>query len=139
MQLSDTEQFQRNLDWIINILKTQDSLIVDAFKRGAKKLIETNFFRNVFIAAMNNLAEHDIETFDWALYNFDLHFFMKIKREVVYDVGQYLIKHGLIPGIDFSSTTMGDLIVNQKAIDILLRNPYTYHSLLFKEILYLLT
>lgn len=130
----NNEQFSRNLDWVIGVLQSKDLLIMNGFKEGAKKLIETNFLKDVLLTAMNYLAESDSETFYWALQHMELNIYMEMKQDIALVVAKILIKQGCIPGKDFSYTTVGYLLINQKAADSLMNNYGIYSLLLLQEV-----
>jgi hypothetical protein len=136
MQNSNSEQFKRNLEWVISIFKSRDVLVMQAFKEGAKKWINTDFFKGVLTTAINYLAESDTETFYWAFYSLDLNLSLEIKQDIAVTVAQQLIAQGCVLGRDFSSTLMGNLLINEKAAAALANIPYVCSSVLLQEILH---
>jgi hypothetical protein len=140
MSNNNKKQFEINVVWVISVFQGKDLLTMNVFKERAKKLIETIPLKDVFLTAMNYLAESDSETFYWALQHIDSDIYIEIKQDISLIVAQNLIKQGCIPGKDFSAARTGYLIINQKAADTLINNPsiFIYSSLLLQEVIVLL-
>lgn len=135
MSNSDTDDFELHLEFVVNILKTQDQIIIETFKRSINTLVDSEYIQAVIISAMACLAEVDSETFFWALYHYDPDLHLELRRRTVVWAAQQLIDQGFVPGKDFSSIPGGGLTVARSAREALLKLSAAASALLLEDIL----
>jgi hypothetical protein len=131
----DLTEFERYLNWAVNSLKTQNIQVIQAFKQEAALHFDRDRLTNVLVAALHQLADSDPETFHWALHNYDAEFYVELRRRTVVATARQLIRHGCIPGKDFSSIPEAGLIVTPQAQAILWKNASPFSEVLLREVL----
>ena len=136
-RLGDPEIYLSALDCVINLLKSQNQVIINAFKQEVKKVVDREALHQLLIEAMSCLAETDFDTFLWALHHYDAEFYVAVKQQMNAAAVKRLIERGFIPGKDFSAMPSGGLAVHQVAEAVLLENPSTLSSQLLRDILQL--
>lgn len=132
----DIDNFELHLEFVVNVLKTQDEVIIETFKRSINTLLDSDYIREVIISAMVCLAEVDSETFFWALYHYDPELHLEMRRRTVVWAAQQLVDQGFAPGKDFSSIPGGGLMANRSARKALLKLSVAASALLLEDILY---
>lgn len=133
----NVEDFELYVSWAVSILQTQDYNVIREFQQEAKLHLTQEGLTNVLVSALQYLADADSETFQWALHNYDPHFYVEIRRRTVIAIAHYLIHQGFIPGKDFSSIPVGGLLVNPAARNALKQyTSSTFSLFLLREILH---
>lgn len=138
MNQSELENFNLYIDWIMTTLKTQDKLVMEAFKRGISTLVSPECMREVTILAFYQLAEIDRSTCIWALHHYDTQLFLELKQNITNYAVRQLLNHGFILGQDFSSLPNLGLLVHPTAKPVLLKDIPPFVSLILQEILHTL-
>lgn len=132
----EVEDFEQHVDLVLTILKTQDKLVVDSFKQSFSTLVDSEYAKDVVIAALYYLSEVDPEQFTWALHNYDSELYLELRRQAVVCAARKLIQQGLVPGRDFSSIPVGGLAIYQESRPIFTQGNSPFMTFLFEEILY---
>lgn len=135
MQPIQDERFERNVSWVVSILKTQDDLVLKAFRTGASRLVATEFFHDVLEAAMDHLAIHDHSTFRWALNHYDPELYDDLKQRTLGKVAHFLTQQGCIPGDDFSAQRGDTLLLKHRASQTLLGDADIWALPLIQDVL----
>ncbi len=136
MENINVEDFELYLNWTVSVLQTQDLQVIRRFKQEACRHLSSESLMNILIAALDYLANTEPELFQWALHNYDSSFYTELRRKTVVASALQLIRHGFIPGRDFSSIPVGGLFVTPEAKAVLNCNASVFSASLLREILH---
>ncbi len=128
--------FNTVVGMIVNVLILQDKELVKTCEQTLIGLLGSEETTHIMNAAMFQLAEIAPDTCYWTWRNFPhLNSCLDLKEYIVMFAAQKLIEEGFILGQDFSSTSNGDILLNEKAKSALKRNSHSCEWVFLEEVL----
>ncbi len=132
----DVEKYQLYVEIATDVLQTQNQDQVKALKNFLNTLPSPTDIEAVLTAAVNQLAEIDIETYDWVLKHPDYLLpeldLANVARNLI---GSILSKQGFVLKQDFDFTAEGQLTMNPAAEMALFMNCSEVEYLFLQEYL----
>lgn len=113
---SEIKLFQFNVDFVITTLKLKNKTVLEKYEKILNTKLGEDYTGQIFIAALFELSEKDKDTLDWVKQNlYQLEFYSKLVNIVAMSAVKKLIQEGFVPGIDFSATEQGQILINHNA------------------------
>lgn len=130
----DSEVFSFYLDLLIDTLKLQNEALVKSIKDFLITLLGREYSRDIFTAAVFQLAETEPDSCRWFLRTFSALNCLELTEGVIMFSVKKLIGKGFILGQDFSVTPTGEIVITKNAQKALMEGSSASNRLFLEEI-----